>query len=350
MVQFVPSNDPWASVGQSLGAGLGSGYTNRVDELAIRNAIEKLGPNPNPRQLLDTLVGTRTYSPESKQQALSNYLGVEQFQELQRHSKAQEEASLAKQSAELAKQEQERSRAKQITQQLELPEEQKEALSETLSAGAAEDLLKKQISGEKQSPFEKKVQEHNAQEYIKLTEEIPRLESTEGDIQRARELSKELSFLSPVTGRLGLSGKASELEAISLPMIESIVKIFNPTGAIGQQKLKLIADKYVIKAGDLPWQRTAKLDALDRFNKQALHRARDRLEILQKYNGNPPPEVLKEFDKESETVADAMLDYSLQEEVKLPSNIPPASSFSGKTITSPEGQKYRSDGNKWVKI
>lgn len=90
MVQFIPAKDDWADAFRQIGAGLAKGYTNRADENAVQKSIADLGDKPTPRQILDAITSVKTYTPEAKQQALQNYLGVEQFEELKRHAKAQE--------------------------------------------------------------------------------------------------------------------------------------------------------------------------------------------------------------------------------------------------------------------
>jgi hypothetical protein len=67
-----------------------------ADEKALRNAIHNLGQNASPRQILDAITGTRTYSPQAKQNALKNYLGASEFEELKRKSMAQEEINREK--------------------------------------------------------------------------------------------------------------------------------------------------------------------------------------------------------------------------------------------------------------
>jgi hypothetical protein len=367
MVTILPREESTAtqlakSFGDSFGASAGQAYMGRSDEMALRKAIEGLPANASPRDILNAITNTNTYSPEAKQTMLKNYLGVAEFEELQRKAKVQEETNKAKNVIEQNKLNKEetktnldREKVKSLVNLLNVPEEQKGALSESIDLKTAQDLIKEQSkSGEgKLTPFEKKIQEENAKKYIDLAEKIPQIESTIGDIAYARELSNELGVTGTVGGLLGLSGKAKELEAVSFTLMEPIVKIFNPSGPIAQQKLKMIQDKYVIKPSDAPWIRNAKLDALDRFSKQALNRANKKLDLIKKYDGNPPPQEIDKFDKESDTISDAMVDYDLiGEEIKqeqLPKELPDPKLVKGKTITSPEGQKYYSDGTRWVK-
>jgi hypothetical protein len=162
-----------------------------------------------------------------------------------------------------------------------------------------------------------------------------------------------LGVFGPLKGLLNTES-AAELNAASFPLIEPIVKMFNPSGPIATQKLKIIQDKYQIKATDAPWSIPGKIKALERFAKQALNRAQERVDLYEKYKGSPPKEVVNKFDKESETLSDAMVDYDLVGEEAPKGSLPEqvnkdVEKFKGKTITSPDGQKYYSDGVRWLK-
>ncbi len=91
MVTVVPKDNDWSDVFQSLGSGLSQGYMNRSDDLALQKSLQGLDPNASPRQILDAITNTKTYSPQAKQNVLKNYLGVAEFEELKRKNKAQEE-------------------------------------------------------------------------------------------------------------------------------------------------------------------------------------------------------------------------------------------------------------------
>lgn len=360
MVTILPEEkNTWGGIGEKFGAGLVQGYTNRADETAIQNAITALGPTASGRQILDALTKTKTYNPESKQTFLKNFLGAEKIdamraeaQTAKQLAQAKSDIAASKEKRENNKVTEERAAVKGIVNQLDLPEENKTALGESLTLKGAEDLFKQQMKpkkGAELTPFEKAVQQKNADEYISLSKEIPKIESTLGDIDYARQLSEELGIGGSILGAAGLSGKAKELEGVSFTLMEPIVKIFNPSGPIAQQKLKMIQDKYVIKPTDPPWTRKAKLDSLQRFAKQALSRANQKLDLIKQYGGNPPDQVIKQFDQESDTVSDAMLDYDLIGEEATDKELPSPKDFTGKTITSPEGKKYFSDGTRWVK-
>src|ERR1700742_2360418 len=179
MVTFIPAKDDWANAFRELGSGVVQGYQNRSDELAIQNALKGLGPNAHARDILNAITNTKTHSPAAKQQALSNYLGVEQFEELKRKTQAQEGIASAKNSIAQAKETREqnkiateRTNTKSIVNQLDLAPEQKEALGETISQDAAESLLKEQLKP-KEGTFDKVFNQKLAEDYINISKVIP---------------------------------------------------------------------------------------------------------------------------------------------------------------------------------
>lgn len=90
MVTILPKENDWSDVGNSIGTGLAKGYTNRSDEMALQKSIGSLPPDASPRQILDAITNTRTYSPESKQRVFKNYIGAKEVEETVRKAKASE--------------------------------------------------------------------------------------------------------------------------------------------------------------------------------------------------------------------------------------------------------------------
>lgn len=373
--------------GKNFGEGLGEGYMQGSDERTIRKAVESLPPNASYRDILNAVSGASVYNPKSKQQALENYVksheidlnekklnaqvaqneikqnqanakikeGEARTAETARHNKAVEEAAANKVNTEITDKQQKKAQANAILDQLDLPEEKKKALKDNITLEAAESMLKDQnkVREDKLTPVERKLQEKAAEDYIALNEQIPVLEDTIQNIDEVERIANDLgafgiNWLGPLSGLVGTE-KAKELEAESFPLIQPIVKMFNPTGPIATQKLKIIQDKYQIKATDTPPVIKGKITALRRFAKQALARAQARKKLFEDNQGTPTQKQLEKFDKDSETMTDAMVDYELTgEEVNIP-ELPSAQAYKGKTITSPDGEKFFSDGVKWMK-
>jgi len=83
MVQILEADNSWADAARKFGGDLVQGYANRSDEQAIQKSIMALGDKPTARQILDALTNTKTHSPQAKQQALKNFMGVAEFEEAQ---------------------------------------------------------------------------------------------------------------------------------------------------------------------------------------------------------------------------------------------------------------------------
>lgn len=126
MVQFIPARNTWSEVGENFASGLSQGYMNRSDDRALQNAIQGI-ENPSPRQILDAIVGTRTYSPQSKQNLLKNYLGVAEFEELKEKNKAVREENELKRLEEESKKANRIKEAEVIIENSNLPEDQKQS-------------------------------------------------------------------------------------------------------------------------------------------------------------------------------------------------------------------------------
>lgn len=360
---------------KSFGSGVVEGYTQGSDDRAIRRAVDKLPPNASYRDILQAVGAVNTYNPESKQQAVSNWMKshgleleerkadiaekrqqyldnerIEKDKARQAKEKEKEDKKEAERLEKIAKENQERLEADTIVDQLDIDDKQKAALRGSISKNAAEDLLKTQIKeGGKETPFEKAIQNKNAEEYIRLNNEIPKLEDTLNTINYAREISDKIGYGNQALSALGLSEQGTLIESVTFPLIEPILKMLAPSGAIAKEKLIRSEQKYAIKGSDAPWNRKAKLDALENFTKQAVNRAKQKKALIEQYDGRPPKDVIEKFDRESDTMIDAMIDYDLVGEEATDKELPKPKEFKGKTITAPDGRKFYSDGTRWTK-
>jgi hypothetical protein len=207
-----------------------------------------------------------------------------------------------------------------------------------------------------QTQFEKTYQTDLAKQYKEDQTQTAKSRDALKNISRMENLSKKLTGVTGYGKALIGSSDASEFDALGLASIEPVLKIFNPVGAIPTQKINLIKDKFSPKATDRQPIIEGKLRALKAFNEQALARAQERMSLIDQHKGNPPPQELEKFDQETETLADAMLDYNItqqaQEVNKTSFNsLPDPAQFKGKSMLNKEtGQKVKSDGEKWNPI
>src|ERR1700679_2474097 len=96
MVTIVPKENTWGEGFRNLGEGLTEGYMKRSDENAVRKAVQDLPPNSTPRELLNALTNVHTYGNESKQEAFKNYLGVANYENLEKQTKEKNDLAKAR--------------------------------------------------------------------------------------------------------------------------------------------------------------------------------------------------------------------------------------------------------------
>lgn len=186
MVQFIPAKNTWSEAFQNIGSGLAQGYTNRADENAIQNAVSGLGENASAKDILNAVTGTKTYNPQSKQNFFKNFVGQQQFDELVRHNKANEERESLKSDLEKLKTEKEQKQqlndALTLVDASDLEQDEKEALRLKINSGEASyDAIK---------------------HVLKPNKELIKKKEAEEDLKRGQTVFNELSALVPQVGKL----------------------------------------------------------------------------------------------------------------------------------------------------
>ena len=199
------------------------------------------------------------------------------------------------------------------------------------------------------NPFQKKQQTDLATEYSENIKTIQRAKSNIKTIDRLETLSKDLTGLTGIAKGLVGSEKANEFDALGLSIIEPALKLFNPVGAIPTQKINLLIPKFAPKATDRQSVIQGKLNATKRISQQAIDRAQERNAIIDQFQGEPPEEILKQFDADTETMVDALLDMDVANfEPKESNDFPPAEGNEGRIIKDTvENKRYKSNGKTW---
>lgn len=346
MVQFYQPKDTWSEVGQLFGQGATQGYTNRADELALQKSIESLPPNATPQEVLKKLVGTKTYSPEAKQMATKNYFAAreveqaenetkikrKQEQRLLEEKKSKEEQVQQEKKAKETKQEEDR-KAKQEKESRTQKEAEEKRNREIASNEAlleksypdmpieerkekaktyTPDAVKALIKPEKQAPkseFQKGVEKKAADSFFKAQEDNLKLKDSVANIDRVVELAEKLRGpVGMLKALSGFSSEAAELNSTALPAIDTILKVFNPVGAIPTQKINLVRSEFGIKATDTHASIIGKAESLKRYLNQAVARNNDKIAMYELYDGKIPKDIEKKFDEETESLVDVMID------------------------------------------
>ena len=339
-MDIIPADNLWGPAISNVAGGFAQGFTQRSDQLAIQKAIENLGEKPSGEDVMKAILNVNTYSPESKQKAFENFVTLEKLNETKQKAEALK-----------AKQTEERNAIKGIVSQLDLPPEQKEQLGQSLDLKGATNLLTQQLKPkeEKLTPFEKAIETKAAEDYMKLVEDIPKLENNLVNLNYVQELSDQLGIQGTITSKVGLSKIGTEMENVAYPLLEPVIKIFNPSGTLAEKKLRDLRQQFHIKGSDWPWVRQGRIDAERRFIEQGIQRAKDKKAFLEKYNGRPPKELEQKFDEESEVLLDKIMDEDKVDLANMEKLGDPAKK-KNVTRTAPNGSKYYSDGKTWKKI
>lgn len=132
MVTILPKEEnPWATAAESFTRGATEGYFRQSDEMALQKAVGDLPPNAAPKDVLNAILKTKTYSPEAKQQLFKNVMGVAEFEQTQQKLQNEAANKQAKQAKKDQKEETNLSSAKALISQSDLaPEQKKQALAD----------------------------------------------------------------------------------------------------------------------------------------------------------------------------------------------------------------------------
>lgn len=196
-----------------------------------------------------------------------------------------------------------------------LPDDEAERRSQFDSEATARSVVSQKSKPEKAAPkseFQKTIEKKSAEQLIKLEEDIPKAEDALSNLDRIEEISnKYLKGISGYAKAFIGTESAKEMENLGFTAIEPIIKLFNPVGPIPVQKLKIIREEFQPKATDMQTTVAGKINALRRIGNQAVARAKERVRIIRQFEGNPPEEVIKTFDNESENLRDAIADQEI---------------------------------------
>jgi hypothetical protein len=182
----------------------------------------------------------------------------------------------------------------------------------SLSAYEDNPAMAERISKPEKKPAEKPkpksetakiVEKDLAKGYVDAKNEIPKLQSTLANIAHLRNLGKnELSgFKGYVKSGFG-TASASEYNTLGATLLDPVIKIFNPVGAVPTSKLNWIKDTFKPSAGEFQSTQSGKLATLERLANQAMQRAQQKMKLFNDFNGEPPESEVLKFDNESSQI------------------------------------------------
>ncbi len=217
---------------------------------------------------------------------------------------------------------------------------------------------KKESATAQITPFKKARATLQAKQFTEAEDQKAKLQGTFDNIGRLKELKKDLKGPLGSAKAFLKTGKAAEFNAVGFSAIEPILKIFNPTGPIPVAKVKIIEERFAPKASDLSTTIDGKIKALESLAQQTLDRAQKRIDLMTAFDGEPPSNVIQQFDADSSRLLDQIVNNETQKITQVEgdtqqgfASLPPPEQFAGQTITDNQtGQKFRSDGKKWERI
>lgn len=210
---------------------------------------------------------------------------------------------------------------------------------------------------QKETTFEKKIQEKTADLYFNTMKAGAQAENMEGTIKRIRDLGEDLGGVTGLAGYYsGTSGSAKELDALGLTLLKPFLEIFNPVGAIPTRKIEMLKEVVTPTAADNRWIREGKLKAAERLAKSAKLHSDKMGELFNEYGSNIPLGELAKYSANSEKIIDDFLSESLKEESideKVTfDKLPPPKNREGSFIKNEKtGQIFQAspDGSRWIK-
>lgn len=138
-----------------------------------------------------------------------------------------------------------------------------------------------------------------AKGYIAAKTELPKLQATMDNITRLRELGKNLRGIGGYAKAAFKTKSASEYNTLSASLLDPIIKVFNPVGAVPVTKLNWIRETFAPQASDLASTQEGKLATLERLASQAQQRAQQKIKLFNDYSGEPPESLVLQFDNDS---------------------------------------------------
>lgn len=174
------------------------------------------------------------------------------------------------------------------------------------------DLKAMKPSKQQISDYDKiRSQKQAADVYKTENEDLPRYKSSQQNITHLKNLAKKL------TGPLGYgkalfnTSEAAEFNTLGASLLEPVIKVFNPTGALPTAKLNWIKDQFQPRASELSSTIAGKISTMERLNNQAIQRAEDKIKLYHNFNGNPPASEVMKFDQESDKFINDFVDKEI---------------------------------------
>lgn len=313
--QFLNVPNIGDALGQFISGGL-EGYGEKREDDAIQNVLNSVSENSSEQDVLKAILGAKGVSFDKRK----SIADLEQ-KAFQRASEKTEKK--LKKEEDIAKEERQFQRQKEIEE------------------------LKASLKPEKKSKFDETVESKYAQEFVNSGEELARINAGMLNIQELENIGKDIQGL---TGNLKL-GKKAEFDSRAAAALEPIIKIYNPAGVISQPKLEWIDKNFKPSSSDTRWTTKGKIDGLRALYQNQAKRYQERMNLIQQYNGQPPPGVIESHDAETVRMNDDIIGYKESEEEIIPPELEKVDGSKIKdAVKGPDGRRYKWKDGKWVRV
>lgn len=178
-------------------------------------------------------------------------------------------------------------------------EEELDEASKTYDLPTAKAFWQESKKPKAKSEAQKLLDKELAKGYIEARNELPKLQFTLENINRLRELGKNLTGIGGYAKAAFKTKSASEYNTLAASLLDPIIKVFNPVGAVPVTKLNWIRETFAPQASDLASTQEGKLSTLERLASQAQQRAQQKIKLYNDYNGEPPESLVLQFDNDS---------------------------------------------------
>lgn len=312
MVTVVPADEGWADAFRSFGKGASEGYTNRADQMALQKAVDELGPDADPREVLKAVTGVKTYDNKAKQDFFKNSIEVNKYQqhfdETKKKHAVQEAKNKEKETKRLAeekKSQNEREVADSLIDNANIPDEQKNALRGKIGTNTAAALATKnadaseyEIAKNQSKRFEPEIEHYHkkaleAQQLMPITEATILNNEKYGGLEKTWDTALDAinsSFLNQFKSKTG-----QELEAYTPISVAGFGTKMG--GQMTNKRMELISKKAVSLGRDQNANRLfLYLDYYDRKLDMMRNEFANEIIAENKY-GVAPKDLDKQLDK-----------------------------------------------------
>lgn len=200
-------------------------------------------------------------------------------------------------------------------------EEELNEAAETFDLPTAKTIWQESKKEKPKSATKKLLETETAKGYIEAKKEIPKIQSTFENIKRLRELGEKLIGIKGFVKSFLNTESAAEYNTLAASLLDPIIKVFNPVGAVPVTKLNWIRDTFAPKASDIKSRQEGKINTLERLTKQAEQRNQQKIKLFEDFNGEPPESEILKFDNDTSKTFNDFVDNQQYVE-KLKNEVP----------------------------